>query len=80
MFIAESTRPKSIEKAWNDGQDLQVILQWLAAKDMVIDFSMSQEKPKSDLLPGVRLLLALNPESRDLLKSVLSPEDFEAIQ
>lgn len=79
MFIAESTRPKSMTKARNDREDLQAILQWLGTRNMVIDFSMYQEKSKDDLLPGVALLLALNPEFHSLLERVLSPEDFKAI-
>lgn len=78
-FIATSTRPLSIAKAANDVEDIQGILRWLAGKNLRIDFAGYPEKPKEDLLPGVRQLYDMHATIRPLLESTMEPQDFAQI-
>ena len=80
MFIAESTRPASITKARNDVSDIQVILRWLAERNIRIDFTAYPEKPKDQLLPGFRMMYARYAEVRGLLAATMEEEDLALIK
>lgn len=58
MHITGSTRPESISKADSDLQDIKVTVQWLSARDSLINFEVYPEEPKAELLPGIRMLCA----------------------
>ncbi|KAK2752123.1 hypothetical protein FQN55_008013 [Onygenales sp. PD_40] len=81
MFLAESTRPKSVTRAENDFYDMEKILRWLDKRSATIDLAKYPETPKEKLLQGLRLLIrADGGRLYDLLKSTLPPDDFQAIQ
>lgn len=78
-FLDESTRPKSIKKADGDAQDIEVILTWLARKKLCIDFADYPDKPKEDLLSGVRKLHEMHAAVRPLLEVTMEVQDFALI-
>ncbi|KAK2806656.1 hypothetical protein FQN51_006622 [Onygenales sp. PD_10] len=81
MFLAESTRPKSVTRAENDFYDMEKILRWLDKRSATIDMARYPETSKEKLLQGLRLLIrADGGRLYDLLKSTLPPDDFQAIQ
>ncbi|KAG2016906.1 hypothetical protein GB937_006109 [Aspergillus fischeri] len=70
-FLAESTRPQSIRKAESDG--------WLAGNELHMDFEGYPEKPKEELLSGVRKLYQMHAAIRPLLETTLDAENFALI-
>lgn len=78
-FLAESTRPKSMTKAWTDFQDIKVLLDWLSRNKLYVDFEGYAEKPKEELLPGARKLYQMHAEIRPLLEVTLDAETFALI-
>lgn len=74
--FSDSTRPASQTKASRDLNDIVIIVQCLHGKKMRIDFAGYPEKPKSELLLGVRKLYAKEVHVRDLLKVCMEEEDF----
>ncbi|OJJ50322.1 hypothetical protein ASPZODRAFT_149677 [Penicilliopsis zonata CBS 506.65] len=79
VFAAESTRPQSIRKAQRDVQDIEVILDWLAKNNLHIDLGSYPDKPKEDLLSGVRKLHQMHANLRPLLETTLEAKDFALI-
>ena len=77
--IKESTRPKSVLKARCDFEDIGTILSWLARNNLRIDFTAYPEKPKEELLPGVRKLYEIHSEVRSLLQTMMEAQDFALI-
>jgi hypothetical protein len=80
MFIADSTRPLSANKAESDLDDILVILRWLAQQNLFLNFMGYPEKPKKDLLPGFELLYHRDDEARQLLHRVMDVTDLEAVR
>lgn len=78
-FFAESTRPKSIKKADGDVQDIEAILNWLARNNLRIDFAGYPDKPKEDLLSGIRKLHEMHAAVRPLLEVTMEAQDFALI-
>jgi hypothetical protein len=55
---------------------MTVALEWLAERDLQVDFLAYPEKPKSDFLLGLHKMYARNEAFHPLLEKVLNKEDF----
>lgn len=78
-FLADSTRPQSISKAKRDVEDIKLLFNWLTQKNLRVDFEGYWDKPKKDLLPGVRKLYEKHATLRPLIEAALEEEDFALI-
>lgn len=78
-FLADSTRPQSIQKAKRDVEDIKLLFTWLARKNLRVDFEGYWDKPKEDLLPGIRKLYEMHAMLRPLIETALEGEDFALI-
>ncbi|OCH91386.1 hypothetical protein OBBRIDRAFT_792319 [Obba rivulosa] len=73
-----STRPKTIRKVASDRNDINFLIQWLAERQIVIQFQLYQGKSKPELLLMVRRFHDKYMESTDLMGSLRSimPDDW----
>ncbi|PGH18530.1 hypothetical protein AJ79_00307 [Helicocarpus griseus UAMH5409] len=70
----------SVMKAANDMRDISSILDWLVMRGLRINFDGYPEKPKSELLPGFRMLHEESKEMGELLERTMEKEDFALIK
>lgn len=56
-----------------------VILKWLAARHILIDFAAFPEKPKQEHMTILRALNGASREVGPLLRATLTPEDYRDI-
>jgi hypothetical protein len=77
--LAESTRPQSVKKRRSDVRDIEVLVNWLAENELHMNFEGYPEKPKEELLSGVRKLYQMHAAIRPLLETTLDAEDFALI-
>lgn len=85
VFICESTRPKSMQKASQDAKDIVYLLGWLAQRKLFITIGQYQTDQPDKLDWAVRKYMTFVEqngwvEELGLVKSVLNDEDRARIE
>ncbi|KAJ6088578.1 hypothetical protein N7486_009839 [Penicillium sp. IBT 16267x] len=68
-----------MQRAMKDFEHIMVILKWLAARHILINFNAFPEKPKQEHMIILRALNEASMEVGPLLRATLTPEDYRDI-
>ncbi|KAJ5386612.1 hypothetical protein N7509_009153 [Penicillium cosmopolitanum] len=78
-IISKSARPRRIEKAATDMEDVEELLNWLARDGVKVNFEGYPKEAENYLLSAVRKLYQMKAFIRPLLRATLEEEHFRFV-